>query len=135
MSVSGIYSPVDTAVSGMRAQSARVRVISANIANAFTSRTPSGGPYRRQSVVLSALPDELAGVRILRVVPDVTTDFKRVLDPGHPDADENGYVLMPNVEIPTEIMHLVAASRAYQANAAVLKRYQEMTSITVELLR
>ena len=134
MSVSGIFSPVDSAVSGMRAQSARVRVISANIANAFTSRTPSGGPYRRQSVVLSTLPDELAGVRILRVVPDMT-DFKRVLDPGHPDADENGYVLMPNVEIPTEIMHLVAASRAYQANAAVLKRYQEMINMTVELLR
>ena len=68
MSVSGIYSPVDSAVSGMRAQSVRVRVISANIANAFTSRTPSGGPYRRQSVVLSALPEELAGFLVIFVL-------------------------------------------------------------------
>jgi flagellar basal-body rod protein FlgC len=135
MGVNGIYNPVDIAVSGLRAQSARLRVISSNIANAFTSRTPSGEPYRRQSVVLSTLLDELAGVEVLQVVPDMSTDFKRVLEPGHPDADANGYVLMPNVEVPTEMMHMVTAARAYQANAAVLKRYQELMDITLELLR
>jgi len=63
------------------------------------------------------------------------TAFKRVLEPGHPEADADGYVAMPNVELPMEMMHMAAASRAYQANAAVLKRYQEMIDITLELLR
>lgn len=135
MGINGITNPVDIAVSGLRAQSARVQVISSNIANAMTSRTASGQPYRRKTVLLSALPEELSGVEILRIASDMRTGFKQVLDPGHPDADADGYVLMPNVEIPTELMHLVAASRAYQANAAVLKRYQELMDITVELLR
>ncbi|KPK86748.1 MAG: hypothetical protein AMJ81_00335 [Phycisphaerae bacterium SM23_33] len=135
MGVNGITNPVDIAVTGLRAQSARIQVISSNIANAMTSRTPSGQPYRRQTVVLSSLPEEMGGVEILRIASDMRTDFKRVLDPGHPDADADGYVLMPNVEVPTELMHLVAASRAYQANAVVLKRYQELMDVTVELLR
>jgi flagellar basal-body rod protein FlgC len=62
-------------------------------------------------------------------------EFKRVLQPGHPDADANGYVAMPNIDLPVEMMHMVAATRAYEANAAVLKRYQDGVDITLELLR
>jgi len=135
MSVSGISNPIDIAVSGLRAETTRMNVIANNIANSSTSRTSSGGPYRRQEVVLSTTGDLLGGVRVEQIVPDMLTDLKRVYMPGHPDADESGYVLMPNVQLPTEIMKMVAASRAYQANAAVLKRYQEMIEVTIELLK
>lgn len=77
----------------------------------------------------------MAGVSVEEVAMDMLNPFKRVYQPGHPDADKDGYVLMPNVDLPVEMMHMMAASRAYQANAAVLKRYQEMVNVTLELLR
>lgn len=135
MGVDKIATPVDIAVSGLRAESLRMNVIARNIANANTSRTESGQPYRRQQVVLSTEQEGLVGVSVEEVVADMLSPFKRVYQPGHPDADKDGYVLMPNVNLPVEMMHMVAASRAYQANAAVLKRYQEMVNVTLELLR
>ncbi|MEA3368156.1 MAG: flagellar basal body rod C-terminal domain-containing protein, partial [Planctomycetota bacterium] len=63
------------------------------------------------------------------------SNFRQVLMPGHPDADKDGFVQMPNVDLPVEMMNLTIASRAYQANVAVLKRYQDMVETTVELLR
>jgi len=77
----------------------------------------------------------MSGVEVQQVAPDVTSDFKRVFQPGHPDADKDGFVLMPNVDLPVEMINLVAASRAYQANAAVLKRYQDSVETALELLR
>jgi len=135
MSSLTIASPVDIAISGLRAEALRMNVIAANIANSRTSRTDAGGPYRRRSVVLSAGGEGLSGVRIERVAPDLSTALKRMYLPGHPDADGQGYVLMPNVELPVEMMNLIAATRAYQANAAVLKRYQEIVELAAELLR
>jgi len=135
MSMDAINSTVDIAVSGLRAQSMRMNVVASNIANANTSRTETGQPYRRQTLVFSALAEELGGVEIVEVAPDLTSEFKRVFQPGHPDADADGYMMMPNVDLPVEMMQMVAASRAYQANAAILKRYQEMVNITIELLR
>lgn len=126
---------VDIAVSGLRAESLRMNIIARNIANANTSRTESGQPYRRQQVVLGTEQDAMAGVSVEEVATDMLNPFKRVYQPGHPDADKDGYVLMPNVDLPVEMMHMMAASRAYQANAAVLKRYQEMVNVTLELLR
>jgi flagellar basal-body rod protein FlgC len=126
---------VDIAVSGLRAQAKRMNVISNNIANASTTRTDSGQPYRRQDVVLLSGGGEIGGVRIGTVAADTTSDFKRVRMPGHPDADEEGWVMMPNVSLPREMMDLIVASRAYQANAAVLKRYQDAVNVTLELLR
>jgi len=125
---------IDVAISGLRAQSARMNVISANIANAETSRTAMGEPYRAKEVVLST--DGAAGVvKVDRIIEDLSSDFRRVYMPGHPDADEAGYVLMPNVNLPKEMIKLVQAGRAYQANAAVLKRYQELVDAAIELLR
>ncbi len=127
--------PTDIAISGLRAQSMRISVVSANIANAFTTRTETGDPYRRRDVLLSARANGLDGVDILRIVQDTTTEFNRVYQPGHPDADPEGYVRLPNISLPVEMMALVTASRAYQANAAVMKRYGEMVDVTLELLR
>ncbi len=135
MGVGKTPTSVDIAVSGLRAEALRMNVIARNIANANTSRTESGQPYRRQQVVLSTEQEGMVGVSVEEVAADMLTPFKRVYQPGHPDADKGGYVLMPNVNLPVEMMHMMAASRAYQANAAVLKRYQEMVNVTLELLR
>jgi len=135
MSIEGVNSTVDIAVSGLRAQATRMNVIASNIANASTSRTESGGPYRRQSVVLSTIMEQLKGVEVLEVVPDMTSELNRVYQPGHPDADREGFVMLPNVDVPMEMIDLITASRAYGANAAILKRYQENIDVTLELLR
>jgi flagellar basal-body rod protein FlgC len=74
-------------------------------------------------------------VNVEGVVDDYATDFKQVYQPGHPDANDDGFVMMPNVDLPVEMVQLVTASRAYQANAAVLKRYQENVDVTLELLK
>lgn len=134
MSIERTSAPVDIAVSGLRVQALRMNVIATNIANANTTRTASGQVYRRQDVQVKTTGGG-AGVTVARIVQDQGGDLKRVLMPGHPDADAGGYVKMPNVELPTEMMHLVTASRAYQANAAVMKRYQDLMETTLELLR
>ncbi len=135
MSVNGAANIIDVAISGLRAQSARMDVISGNIANTNTSRTQSGQPYRSRHVLLAADADNPGCVRIDRILQDLSTNFKRIHMPGHPDADQDGYILMPNVNLPVEMMKLVQASRAYQANAAVLKRYQGLVDVAIELLR
>lgn len=129
-----VRSAGDIAVGGMRAESVRMRVIANNIANVNTTRTPAGTPYRRMDVVI-ATNAGLAGIRSVRVEPDMTSDFLKVRQPGHPDADANGFVSMPNVQLPTEMMNLVTASRAYQAGAAMLKKHQEVLDTAMELLK
>jgi len=133
MGIDGIAPMADIAVSGLRAQSLRLNLIAGNIANANTTRTAAGTPYRRRDVILQTTPGQLGGVTILNIARDMS-DFRSVLMKGHPDADPYGYVQMPNVHMPVEMMNLVTASRAYQANVAVLKRYQDMVEVTVELL-
>lgn len=135
MGINGVPNSVDIAISGLRAESARMNVIAGNIANSKTTRTDSGQPYRRQEVVLSTSGDAFSGPEIQSIAPDMATDFKRIHQPGHPDADENGYVMMPNVDLPVEMINLVVASRAYQANAAVLKRHQEIVNAAIALLK
>jgi len=134
MNIERTSAPVDIAVSGLRVQALRMNVIATNIANANTTRTASGQVYRRQDVQVKPVGGR-GGVTVARVVQDQTGELKKLLMPGHPDADANGYVTMPNVELPTEMIHLVTASRAYQANAAVMKRYQDLTEATLDLLR
>ena len=134
MGIDEIAPMVDIAVSGMRAQSLRLNLIAGNIANAETTHTASGEPYRRRDVVLQASGDDPGGVTVLNIARD-SSAFRQVLMPGHPDADTDGFVQMPNVDLPVEMMNMVAASRAYQANVAILHRYQDMVETTVELLR
>lgn len=133
MKIDSGFSPVDIAVSGMRAQGKNMEVISSNVANVRTTDDGKGRPYRRIEAILRA-DEKNGGVEIDKIVKDMSA-FESILDPGHPDADERGYVLMPNVKLPIEMMNLTIAARAYQANAAVLKRYQKMIETTLELLR
>ena len=133
MKVDNSFGPIDIAISGLRAQGKQMNVISSNVANARTTDAGKGEPYRRLQAEFTTDGD-LGGVSLDKVVPDMS-DFLRVLDPGNPQADEHGYVAMPNVNLPVEMMNLNLATRMYQANIAVLKRYQQILETTLELLR
>jgi flagellar basal-body rod protein FlgC len=134
MEIDNSFGPVDIAISGLQAQGKQIEVISSNVANARTSDTGKGEPYRRLEAVFKTESEGAGGVSLDEIVKD-RSEFQRILDPGHPDADEQGYVMMPNVNLPIEMMNLSIATRVYQANVAVLKRYQQMVQTTLELLR
>jgi len=131
-------SMIDIAASGMRAQAGSLKAIANNIANSTTSRMPGDGkvahPYRRQQAIMAA-GEDMTGVKLVEVAADTKTAFKDVYMPGHPDANGNGYVSMPNVDLPVEMMNMVSASRIYQANATVMKKYVEGLDQTLELLK
>jgi flagellar basal-body rod protein FlgC len=131
---SGVFGPVDIAMSGMKAQSKQMEAIASNIANARTTDAGDGQPYRRIEAVFRASEDEIGGVEIEELARD-TSEFETIYEPGHPKANAQGYVAMPNVKLPVEMMNLTLASRTYQANAAIMKRYQEIVNVALELLR
>ena len=133
MEIENGFGPIDIAISGLKAQGKQIEIISSNVANARTTDAGNGEPYRRLEAVFET-DDEKGGVKLDKIITD-TSDFLKILDPGHPLADENGYVSMPNVNLPVEMMNLTIATRVYQANTAVLKRYQQMVENTLELLR
>ncbi len=133
--------------SGLRAQRLRLDVIAANLANAQSTRTPEGGPYRRRDVVLQAVPgaesfDDLlapggaaaSAVEVARIVDD-TRPPRLVFDPGHPDADAQGFVAMPNVNVVSEMVDMMAASRAYEANVAALNATKRVLEAALEIGR
>ncbi len=124
---------MDIAVSGLKAQNKQMEIISNNIANARTTNTPDGKPYRRLEAIFKT-GEGLSGVDLEEIVPDMT-DFQKILDPENPAADASGYVSMPNVSLPVEMMNLSTATRMYQANTAVIKRYQQIVETSLELLR
>ena len=133
MAVDNSFGPIDIAVSGLRAQGEQMKVISSNVANARTSDAGKGEPYRRLEATFKTDGD-MGGVKVDEIVTDMS-DFMKVLEPGSPLADEDGYVSMPNVSLPIEMMNLNIATRMYQANIAVMKRYQQIMETTLELLR
>lgn len=128
--------PIDIMTSGMKAQAKAVEVISSNIANARTTDAGNGEPYRRlEAMMKSSGEDEMGGVEIDGIIRDMS-DFQRILaKPGDPRADAQGYISLPNISIPDEIVSLNVASRNYQANIAVMKRYQTMVNSALELLK
>lgn len=144
----GMFDAIDIAASGLTAQRLRMDVTAENLANAQTTRTPEGGPYRRKTVLLQQAEggfagtlaatvgssEEPAGVEAVGVVAD-TTPLQRIYDPGHPDADAEGYVTMPNVNPVTEMVDLIDSSRAYEANVTAMQTSKAAFSKTVELLR
>ena len=128
----GMFDAFDINATGMTAQRFRMDIISQNVANASTTRTSDGSPYVRKVVtftekdsqtpfhhVLNKATDRYSGkgVKINGVYEDKESQMNMVYDPSHPDADENGYVLYPNVNIITEMTNLIDASRSYEANA------------------
>ena len=151
--------------SALNAQRLRLDIISNNVANAETTRTEEGGPYQRQDVVFSTrdaqegrfLPElvraaharhgenqtvgiagaepQLEGVRVAGVVTDTTTEGPRVYDPTHPDADADGYVQYPNVNIVTEMTNLLSATRSYEAAMQVVEAAKRMALRALEIGR
>jgi len=128
--VKSLLKPLGTPGGGMGAMSRALDIISQNIANAETTRTPEGGPYRRQVVVFQ--PDGKGGVRAGEVVQD-TRPGSEEYDPGHPDADANGFVKRPNVDINTEIVDLMIARRVHEANATVFQAAKAMLRRAIEI--
>ncbi len=142
---------LDIAGSGLTATRLRMDVISENIANASTTRTESGGPYRRQMVVYQSVKNHSfqqllnsnvtnqsstskGGVKVQEIVED-QSDFTPVYNPSHPDADENGYVMMPNVDPIQEMIDMMAATRAYDLNLSAVNAIKSMASKALEIGR
>lgn len=151
----GIFSSINIAASGLSAQRTRLDVISDNIANVDTTRTPEGGPFRRSRVIFRPrveqpywrspfLPEQLdngigKGVRVVKIEKDRDAKPKLVYDPTHPDAiksgPQKGYVEMPNVNIVEEMVDMISASRAYEANVAVVNGSKAMFARALEIGR
>ncbi len=128
------------AVTGLRAQRTRMNVIANNIANALTTRTPEGGPFRRQIAIFRGEqlsprlnPDDF-GVWVKEVVNDMSP-FRTVYDPSHPDANSDGIVLYPNVNLAMEMINLVSAQRAYEANIDVILSGRSMRQKALEIIQ
>ena len=126
------------AASGMRAQAERMRIIAENLANATsTAAKPGEDPYRRQIPVFKAELDRATGAQVVEVkgVVHDASDFREQYMPGHPAADERGYVKMPNVSSLVEMMDMREAQRAYEANLNVIDNTRTMMARTVDLLK
>ncbi len=145
MGLGNILSASDISASGMAAERQRMELVANNVANAYSTRTPEGGPYRRRQVVFESALDQatdplqadgkgLRGVRVVGVEMD-SSEFPRVYQPGHPDADDEGFVTMPNVQPAVEMVNLISASRAYEANLRVLRSFRQMAEQALALLR
>jgi len=153
----GMFSTIDVSASGLTAQRLRMDTIANNLANANTTRTEKTGadgrpqPYRRQMVVFESMAknptfskvlsqkmgqDDIGeGVRVKAIVEDNQTPLRRVYDPSHPDAGPDGYVEYPNVNPVTEMVDMIDATRAYEANAQAINAVKSMVSKALELGR
>lgn len=132
-----------TAGSALTAQRLRMDVIANNLANVDTTATPNGGPYRRETVIFqprsamdsgSGSAAGVGGVQVAGVVND-NRPFNQAYEPGNPQADSRGYVSYPNVDLSTEMVDLMEANRAYQANASVIETSKTMVQTTLDLGR
>ena len=124
--------------SGLEAQSQRMRVVSENLANAqSTGKTPGADPYTRKIVTFESELDETIGANVVKVgsIERHRSPFRLEYDPGHPAADQNGYVKLPNVNMLVEMADMREANRSYEANLQVIKQAREMISMTIDLLR
>ena len=143
-----LFTTFDIAASGLRAQTTRLNTISSNLANAETTATPEGGPYKKKSVVFQSenlpfsrhLDTSLAqqgkaqGVKVAKIIED-TSEPQRVYDPSHPDAKEDGYVEMPNVSVIKEMVDMMSATRSYEANTTTIKSAKRMAMKALDIGR
>ena len=147
----GMFDALNVSATGLTAERLRMDVTAENLANAQTTRGADGRPYRRKEVVLGEIASggfgsQLAaamgkgakasagGVEVQAIAEDATPG-KLVYDPGHPDANGDGYVQMPNVDTVAEMVDLIGASRAYEANVTAMQAAKQMFTKTLELLR
>lgn len=142
------FKAMDISSSGLAAQRLRMNVLSANLANAQSTRGDEGGPYRRRDVVFSAQPTgtafedflngtngaELRKVEVTQIHKD-TRPPRHVFDPSHPEADAQGYVDLPNIQVMTEMVNMIAATRAFEANATALNDNKQMAMKALEIGR
>lgn len=141
-----LFSALSVSASGMEAQRTRAELLTENLANAETTRTPDGGPYRRKDAVFGAAPVsspfasefqsamEGVGVKVMEVRVDTREPEHRYI-PGHPDADTDGYVAFPNGNPAEDMVDLLNASRGYQANVAAVSAVKDMIQRSLDLLR
>lgn len=138
------FGMMNISASGLTAQRTRMETIASNLANAQTTRTPEGGPYKRRDVVFATvdpavgpfsdhLDMAMKGVRVSEVIEDLKTEFQLRYQPGHPDADKDGYVKYPNVEPVVEMVNLVSATRSYEANLSVIEATKSLMLGTLEI--
>jgi flagellar basal-body rod protein FlgC len=145
--MSSLFGVLSIGASGMAAQRTRAEVLVENLANAETTRTPEGGPYRRKDVVFenstvtspfaSVFHSQLesaGGVKVSEVVTDTSEPELRYL-PGHPDADKDGYVAFPRMNAAEDMVDLMGASRAYEANVSAISAVKDMIQRSIDLLR
>ena len=141
-----LFSGMRIVSSGLSAERKRIDVIAENIANARTTKTLEGTPYRRKMVVFEPLLERaygrgrsgastVGGVQVPRVLEDHSSDFERILEPGHPDADANGMVAYPNVNTVMEMADLITALRAYEANITAQENFVRIAERTLQLIR
>ena len=145
----GMFDAIDAAASGLSAERLRMDVVAENLANAQTTKGADGKPYQRKSVSLQEaqgsgssfdailsgrLGTDAHGVQVAGIVAD-TSPGKKVYDPGHPDADANGYITLPNVNPVTEMVDLITAQRGYEANVTAMQTAKTMFNRTLDLLR
>lgn len=143
-----LFRSLQISASGLTAERVRLDVIANNLANVNTTRTAAGGAYRRRVVVLEERPPSFTdllgtrslpamgrgGVRVAGIVED-TSPPQRVYNPGHPDADADGYVQMPNVNVVTEMVDMITATRAYEANVTTMNAAKQMALHTLDIGR
>ena len=147
----GLFDAISSSASGMQAERVRMDVVSENLANAQTTKDVDGNPYRRKEVTLQSVGQSgtfgsqlsramgtsgvaPGGVQATEITED-ETNGKLVYDPSHPDADQQGYVRMPNVDTVTEMVDLIDAQRAYEANVTAMSAAKQMFAKTLEILR
>lgn len=133
----GLISTLRVSSSGLSAERLRMDLIADNLANANTTRTPDGQPYRRKVAIFQPItpsPSMPGGVRVAQIAED-TTPPRLVYEPGHPDADANGYVAYPNVDIVHEMVDMITASRAYEANIQAFNAAKNMFMRTIDIGR
>jgi flagellar basal-body rod protein FlgC len=150
----GVFNALSVAASGMSAERVRMDVIANNLANANTTRTEGGGPFVRQEVIVSERGRQASGTlgapfatfgdftsgsagggaEVTWIVAD-SAPARRVYDPGHPDADKGGYVTLPNVNTVTEMVDLITATRAYEANVTTVQAVKHVASRAIDILR
>ncbi len=138
----GFFNSLDISASGLTAQRLRLDVISNNIANVNTTRTEDGNPFQRERVVFQERKtntsseygsrEKPAGVKVVTIEKD-TSPLKLVYDPTHPDADERGYVSLPNINIVTEMVDMISATRSYEANATAINSAKDMLNKALEI--
>jgi flagellar basal-body rod protein FlgC len=142
--MSSLSGAINASASALNAQRARMEVAISNLANAESTHGPDGQPYRRRDVVLSASPIEsfdsamgradAVGVKVSAVLED-SQPFRRRYEPSHPDADKEGFVSMPNVDVPEEMVDMLGAARAYQANLTAISVIRDTIQKALELGR